>query len=68
MSPREAAETKVKDKFEALKVAKRTALDEFIEACREANDVGVSDKRISDLINGEYARSSICQLRNKEQN
>lgn len=66
MSPREAAEKKVKRTFEALKKAREEAQEEFFEACREAHDVGVSDERLSVLIDREYSRSSICQFRNKE--
>lgn len=66
MNPREAAENKVRMRFAALKAAKQKAHEEFIQALREAHDVGISDKEISDLIDNEYKRSSICQFRNKE--
>lgn len=67
MSPRQAAEQKVKDTFGSLKKAREEAHRKFVEACREAHDVGVSDRVISDLINNEYKRPTICQFRNEKE-
>jgi hypothetical protein len=67
LTPREEAEELVKASFSILKKVKQEAHKKFVEACRAAHDVGISDRQISDLIDNDYKRPTICQFRNEKE-